>query len=235
MAAETVTPMFDRIAHRYDLLNRLLSFGQDQGWRRRVLQFLPPRRAMHVLDMATGTGDLAMSMVQYSPAIGEVVGLDLSGNMLEIGKRKVLRAGQSGKITLQKGDAMAIPFADESFDAVTIAFGIRNVVDCKAALSEMYRVLKPSGRVIVLEFSLPENALLRCCYLFYFRHVLPVLGGFISGNKEAYRYLNQSVEHFPYGARFVSMMRTVGFHDVQCNPLTFGVASIYCGEKGDRP
>lgn len=223
--------MFDRIAHRYDLLNRLLSFGRDVAWRRRMARNLPDVEGLHVLDLATGTADVLLFFHAESRRLAYGVGVDMSSGMLAHGREKVLRAGLSHKVALVRGDATAIPVAEGSFDVVTISFGIRNVVNVEAGLREMRRVLRPSGRALVLEFSLPRNPFIRVPYLFYFRHVLPRVGGLISGNADAYRYLNRTVETFPYGEAFCALMTGAGFKRVASQPLTFGVATLYVGEK----
>ena len=226
-----VTSMFDRIAHRYDLLNRLLSFGQDQRWRARVASHLPDKKGLSILDIATGTGDQILALCKQAD-IASALGIDLSENMLEIGRAKIKRRNLDKAIRLQTGDAEAIPAEDAGFDALTISFGIRNVSDVARALLEMRRVLKKGGRAIILEFSLPGNRLMRALYLFYFRRVLPRIGGAISGDSDAYRYLNRTVESFPHGEAFCDLMRAAGFKDVAARPLTFGIATIY---QGDNP
>ncbi len=226
-----VWKMFDRIASRYDFLNRLLSFRQDVRWRRKVTAFLPEFSALKLLDVATGTGDLLFSLQKNSPRVVSGVGIDLSEKMLEIGRAKLDSLPGRPPLSLQKGDATAIPFPAKSFHAVTIAFGIRNVTDVNLALREMFRVLCPGGRAIILEFSLPENFLVRAGYLFYFRNILPKIGGLVSGDAIAYRYLNETVESFPYGKRFCALMTDAGFQNVGFKSLTFGVASIYYGDK----
>ncbi len=218
--------MFDRIAHRYDLLNRLLSFGRDVAWRKVVAQRLPGSGPLRVLDLATGTGDLLFAMVDEG-RVGVGRGLDLSEQMLQHGQAKLEERGLSESLTMDVGDATDLKEPDSTYDAVTIGFGIRNVVDVDAALSEMMRVLKPGGRVLILESSIPENAFMRAGFLFYFRHILPLIGGLISGDSSAYRYLNQTTETFAYGDAFVALMVKAGFVDASVRPLTFGVASLY--------
>jgi demethylmenaquinone methyltransferase/2-methoxy-6-polyprenyl-1,4-benzoquinol methylase len=224
--------MFDRIAHRYDLLNRLLSFGQDSIWRRRVARLLPDGSDLHLLDLATGTADLLLSLKRRSARVEFGVGLDMAARMLAIGRQKITRTNQTGKLTLVRSDACRLPFDDSTFSAVTIAFGIRNVIDIPLALREMHRVLKPNGRTLILEFSLPENRFIRRIYLLYFRRVLPAIGGLISGDSLAYHYLNETVETFPYGQDFCRLMEDADFANVKANRLTLGVATIY---QGDRP
>lgn len=226
-----VAAMFNRIAHRYDLLNRSLSLGQDVRWRRRMIQHLPPGGKLRVLDLATGTADVLL-FLEPSGRIAEGVGLDTAEAMLDHGRAKIARAGLAGRYTLAIGDAMAVPVPDAAFDVVTISFGIRNVRDTPTALREMWRVLKPGGRAVVLEFSLPPNAWLRRLYLFYFRHILPRIGGWLSGDAAAYGYLNRTVETYPHGDAFLDLMRAAGFAGLAREPLTFGIATLY---HGDRP
>lgn len=223
--------MFDRIAHRYDLLNRLLSFRRDIAWRKALCNRLPNSPKQHVLDLATGTADVLLALRDQSDKVASGVGLDMSTGMLELGKRKIEQRNLNRQLSLLLGDAASIAVSDNSFDAATMAFGIRNVADVDAALVEIHRVLKPGGRVLILEFSLPRNAAIRCLYLFYFRHILPNLGGLISGDRSAYRYLNQSVEAFPYGQAFVQLIHKAGFSSVEATPLTFGIATLYQGDK----
>lgn len=220
---EQVEAMFDRIARRYDLLNRLLSLGRDVAWRKALVRAVPEGRPVRVLDLATGTGDVLRAVMRARGGMG--AGVDVSQGMLMYARGKLPQAG------LVRGDATRLALADASFGAVTIAFGIRNVSDVDAALREMHRVLAPDGRALILEFSLPANRLFRALYLTYFRHVLPRLGAWISGDAEAYRYLNQSVEGFPHGRAFCALMERAGFVDVRAHPLTFGIATLYEGRK----
>ncbi len=222
--------MFDRIAHRYDLLNRLLSFGTDVRWRKTMNRRIPAGKNLCVLDLATGTADVLIAMERACPNVTSGVGLDMSGGMLKYGQQKLIAMGLDQKYRLVRGDATALGLADAQFDAVTISFGIRNVLDVSEGLREMRRILKPGGRALILEFSLPANRPFRACYLFYFRNILPRLGALISGDSHAYKYLNETVETFPYGEDFCKLMRDAGFEDVTATPLTFGIASLYQGE-----
>ena len=224
--------MFDRIAHRYDLLNRLLSFGTDVRWRKTMNRRIPAGKNLCVLDLATGTADVLIAMERACPNVTAGIGLDMSGGMLKYGQEKLIRLGLDQKYRLVRGDATALGLADAQFDAVTISFGIRNVLDVSQGLREMRRILKPGGRALILEFSLPANRPFRACYLFYFRNILPRLGALISGDSHAYTYLNKTVETFPYGEDFCKLMRDAGFEDVTATPLTFGIASLYQGEVG---
>jgi demethylmenaquinone methyltransferase/2-methoxy-6-polyprenyl-1,4-benzoquinol methylase len=223
--------MFDRIAYRYDLLNRLLSFRRDIAWRKCLCAHLPERGNQRILDLATGTGDVLLSVYRGSSKVVGGVGLDMSANMLRFSRKKVESAGLARDLTMMRSDACAIGSADASFDAATMSFGIRNVPDVPRALREIRRILRPGGRALILEFSLPSNRVFRALYLLYFRHVLPFVGGLVSGNREAYRYLNSSVESFPYGEAFLELLREVGFSNVKALPLTMGIATLYLGDK----
>jgi len=222
--------MFDRIAGRYDLLNHLLSAGLDRRWRKRVASLLPSGDNLHVLDIACGTSDQLIALAA-SGRVTHGIGLDLAEEMLAIGRHKIRQRGLEQILSLQTGDAEILPFDQSSFEAVTIAFGIRNMTDVPRTLGEMLRVLKPKGRALILEFSLPQSRLVRGPYLFYLRYVLPHLGAIISGDNAAYRYLNETIETFPHGEAFCQIMRDTGFTGVTFKPLTMGIVSIYQGDK----
>lgn len=222
--------MFDRIAPRYDLLNRLLSGGNDIFWRNRLARNLPDGNNLDVLDLATGTADILLAMGRTG-RVGLGLGLDMAGEMLRLGQSKIDRRSAGSRMQLVQADATAIPCGDGSFDAVTIAFGIRNVIDVNACLSEMHRVLRPGGIALVLEFSLPDNTMLRRLHLFYLRHFLPRIGALVSGDGEAYRYLDETIEAFPYGEAFCTLMRQSGFGKVEATPLSLGVATLYRGYR----
>jgi demethylmenaquinone methyltransferase/2-methoxy-6-polyprenyl-1,4-benzoquinol methylase len=224
--------MFDRVAHRYDFLNRLLSMGIDRSWRAKMSSLLPDGENLEVLDLATGTADQILFLFHSSNRVRSGVGMDLAERMIEIGRRKVEKQGLSDRIRLEIGDAMDIPAGSNRFDVVTISFGIRNVIDVDQALGEMYRVLKPGGRLLVLEFSLPECPCIRSGYLFYLRHVLPRIGALISGDPYAYRYLNETIETFPAGTDLCAYMERAGFIGATLHPVTFGIATVY---KADKP
>lgn len=223
--------MFDRIAPTYDLLNHLLSLGCDYAWRRRVVAQLPGDEALQILDLATGTGDLLIAMLQRRPNVVKATGLDLSDPMLALCREKLQARGLTERTDLVRADAAATLFPAGTFDVVTMAFGIRNTPDAAATLAEIHRLLKPGGRTLILEFSLPANGLVRWCYLGYLRSVVPWIGRAISGDRQAYRYLNTSIEGFHRPAAFVALMGQAGFRDVTAIPLTLGVASIYRGTK----
>lgn len=222
--------MFNQIAPTYDLINGILSAGIDRGWRRAVASFLPPGK-VRLLDLATGTGEQLFSLLQTG-AISEATGVDLAEEMLVVAKEKCRKnPALSPSPKWVVASAESLPFPDCSFDATTISFGIRNLENTSAGLSEMHRVLSPGGRAIILEFSLPQNPATRSLYLFYFRHILPKIGGSISGNSTAYKYLNKTVESFPSGNTFLKLMESAGFCNASAKPLTFGIASLYSGEK----
>ncbi len=220
--------MFDEIAPRYDLLNRLLSFGVDRRWRRAAAEAALARGPRRILDVATGTGDLAILLKRLSPE-AEVVGLDFAPRMLRRARKKAARAGV--ELTLVEGDALAMPFPDGSFDALTVAFGFRNFADYEAGLREFYRVLAPGGRAVILEFPPPPRGTFGRLVRFYYHRVLPAVGGLLSGNPRAYRYLPESVERFPEPAQLVEMMAAAGFTP-KVRLLTGGLAGLFIGDKG---
>ena len=231
-AKERSWQLFDRIAHRYDMVNHVLSGGLHRRWRRVALDFLPRDRDIYLLDLATGTGDLILTLCRSNLRIRKAVGMDLSRNMLHLAEEKWRRKGMSSVPALfLEGDARAIPAASGEFDAVTMAFGIRNVPDVDGVLKECHRVLKPQGKILLLEFSLPPSPFFRWIYLWYLRSILPRIGGWLSGEREAYLYLNQTIESFPCGEAFASLLVSAGFQAVQYHPLTFGIVTLYLGEK----
>ena len=226
---QAVRSMFDRIAPRYDLLNRLLSGGIDGGWRRAALAELCAPKDARILDLCTGTADLIVGALRDSPG-RRATGVDLSLPMLLLGKRKLEARALDARAALLAGDAERLPLRDALFDGALIAFGIRSVPDQHAALTEIRRVLKPGGRLVVLEFSTPQGAL-GALYRLYARHVLPRLGGLLSGDRAAYRYLPESIERFPAPAAFAAMLERAGFASVRYRPLTLGVAHLHRGER----
>jgi len=217
--------MFDKIAARYDTMNRVLSFGLDRGWRRRTVRALQLGAAPRVLDLATGTGDLAVDIARMHPG-ATVIGLDPSREMLAIAQRKLAARGLAGRVTLVRGDAQHLPYASCEMDAATIAFGIRNVPDRLAALREMARVVRPGGRIAVLELGEPRRGLLARAARFHTRHVVPRLGALLSGARE-YRYLQRSIAAFPPSAEFAAVMESAGLHVIDVAPLSFGVCTLY--------
>lgn len=220
--------LFDRIAPTYDALNHGLSLSIDKRWRRRVVRMLP--KADCVLDVAVGTADLTIEMLKQGKA-EQVVGLDLSKEMMAIGEQKVARMGHEKQVEFVFGNAQQMPFEDASFDGVTCAYGCRNFSDLEAGLREMYRVLKPGGQVTILEFSYPKNRLVRAVYDLYFSHILPWIGRLVSKDKTAYTYLNKSVKSFVWGEAFAQRLREVGFVEQTFVPLTFGITTIYTAKK----
>ena len=220
--------MFDQIAGRYDLLNRLMSMGIDQSWRRKTVTSMALPARARVLDLATGTGDLAMMIARMHPD-AKVVGSDPSTRMLDVGHDKVERSGLSDRVTLEVGDAQSLPYADDTFDGCCIAFGIRNVPDRAAALREMARVTKPAGRVAVLELGEPSVGWLSPIARFHVRKVIPRLGGMLSGSKE-YRYLQESIAAFPPANEFAELMSESGLNVLDAKPLTFGACTLFVAQ-----
>lgn len=225
--ARKVRRMFGEIAPRYDLLNRLLSGGVDRRWRRLAVRLATEKAPRRILDVATGTGDMALLLKQVRPD-AEVVAADFTPEMLELARAKARRAGLA--VQFLEADALHLPFADASFDALTTAFGFRNFADYERGLAEFWRVLKPGGRAVILEFPPPPRGLLGRVYRFYFNGVLPWIGGVVSGKPEAYRYLPASVERFPEPERLAAMMRAAGF-EVSYRVLSAGIAAVHVGDK----
>jgi demethylmenaquinone methyltransferase / 2-methoxy-6-polyprenyl-1,4-benzoquinol methylase len=231
-SADRIAPMFDAIAPRYDLLNHLLSAGIDRRWRRRAIESLALTGSERVLDLCTGTGDVAIAARSARPGARRVVGIDFAGAMLAIGVDKLRRAGLSESVTMLRGDATRVPIADGSMDAATVAFGIRNVEDAAAAARELHRVLGADGRLAILEFAIPPRPIVRAVYLWYFAHVLPRIGRLVSRHRAAYAYLPESVGAFSTPDEFVTILRQSGFRDVSAVPLTFGIVFLYTGRRG---
>ncbi|MCX8031170.1 MAG: bifunctional demethylmenaquinone methyltransferase/2-methoxy-6-polyprenyl-1,4-benzoquinol methylase UbiE [Thermodesulfovibrionales bacterium] len=227
-----VIHMFNRIANYYDFLNHFLSFNMDKKWRTRAIDELANYRPKFILDVATGTADFAIEAVKLNPE--KIIGIDISDKMLEIAKVKIQKKNLSSIIELQKGDSENLSFADNTFDAVTVAFGVRNFSDLQTGLKEIFRVLKTGGRVIVLEFSKPNNVFIKPLFNFYFNSILPFLGNKISKDKKAYKYLPDSVREFPDGVDFINILERVGFRNTSYKILTFGICSIYIGEKSEQ-
>ena len=240
---ETVTPYasdenkrvqiaraFDTLAHRYDLLNRVLSLGLDIGWRRRALRNLRADPPEHILDVATGTADFATLTARCLPQ-SAVTGIDLSDGMLEAGRRKVAAAGLDARITLQTGDAQSLLFADASFDAVTVAFGVRNFENISLGFAEIRRVLKPGRPAVILELSEPSLFPIRQLHRFYLRHWIPFVGRLLTGHAREYTYLPASIEQAPQGEAMLELLRTAGFSDCRCERYTFGICSSYIGVR----
>jgi demethylmenaquinone methyltransferase/2-methoxy-6-polyprenyl-1,4-benzoquinol methylase len=226
---EQVAKMFDNISHRYDFLNHFLSLGIDKGWRKKAIKLLEPLKPRTILDVATGTGDFALQALSLNPH--KVIGIDISEGMLAVGRKKIAARQLSSQVELFSGDSENIPFKENNFDAVTVAFGVRNFENLERGLKEIYRVIKPGGMVVVLEFSRPRTFPFRQVYSFYFKFILPKIGRFISSDKAAYTYLPESVEAFPDGEDFLQCLKAVGFKNTKCRALTFGISSIYSGSK----
>ncbi len=227
---EQVAQMFDNISPRYDLLNRILSLGIDVYWRKKAVSKLKKGQDQEILDIATGTADFAISIYEnLKPK--RIVGVDISEGMLAIGREKIRKQHYNEYISLQTGDSENLPFESETFGAVTAAFGVRNFENLEKGLSEMYRVLKKGSKIVILEFSQPESFPFKQLYFFYFQYILPFLGKLVSKDNRAYTYLPESVKAFPYGKDFVQILEKTGFKNLQCETLTFGIASIYVGEK----
>jgi demethylmenaquinone methyltransferase / 2-methoxy-6-polyprenyl-1,4-benzoquinol methylase len=226
---EQVERMFDGISPKYDLLNRVLSMGVDRSWRRRTIKAIAAEKVDHLLDVATGTADMAILAARRNAA-NRVTGVDISAGMLDIGRKKVLNAGLDQRIVLQQADSEALPFADGTFDAICVAFGARNFEHLGKGLSEMARVLRKGGRIFVLEFS-KAGGLLRPLFRFYFHRVMPAIGHLVSKDSAAYTYLPKSVDAFPEGEDFLTVLRGAGFSEVAARRFTGGIATLYTGRK----
>jgi demethylmenaquinone methyltransferase/2-methoxy-6-polyprenyl-1,4-benzoquinol methylase len=227
---EQVASMFDHIAKRYDFLNRFLSLGIDQGWRKKAIGYFGQQKINHLLDIATGTADMAL-MADKTIAPHKITGIDISEGMMQYGRIKIADKGLSDRIQLITGDSTAIPFEDQKFDAAMVAFGVRNFANLEKGLSEIYRVLQPGSKLVILEFSQPSSFWFKPIYQFYMNWVTPTIGKLFSGNRAAYQYLNDSVIAFPEGAAFIKIFEQVGFKQVIQKKLTLGICSIYCGIK----
>lgn len=226
---ENIAAMFNSIAKRYDLLNHLLSGNSDKKWRRKLRKSLHIGDNTRILDIATGTGDLAIELAKGNPK--QITGIDIAGEMLKIAREKVKKADLDKIILFRKAGAEKIPFSDNQFDYVTVAFGVRNFEDLEKGLSEMLRVLVPGGRAAILEFSKPEGMIFKHIYSLYFKLILPLVGRAISKSHYAYNYLHDSVEQFPYGNEFLDLMKIIGYKELEMQKLTFGVCTIYYGKK----
>ncbi len=227
---DQVAGMFDNIAYRYDFLNRFLSAGVDIWWRKKAIRQLKKLNPATILDVATGTADVAIMSTSILPA-AKITGIDISDGMLEIGRSKIKKLGLQNKIELLNGDSETISFADNSFDAVTVAFGVRNFEHLEKGLSEIKRVLKPGGKLVVLEFSQPKAVGITQLYHVYMKVVAPTVGKIFSKNRNAYQYLDQSIKKFPEGKNFTLILDNLGYTNTYCKPLSLGICSIYCGEK----
>lgn len=226
---QQVAKMFNSISGRYDFLNHFLSLGIDIRWRKKAIRYLKKFNPDTVLDVATGTGDFAIESLKLNPS--KVIGVDISEGMLQVGRKKIEALGLDSKISMQLGDSENLPFPDNSFDAVIVAFGVRNFENLDKGLAELYRVLKSGGNLVVLEFSKPTKFPMKQLYGIYFKYVLPLIGRLVSRDRTAYTYLPESVEVFPDGEQFLSHLRNVEFKSCNSRPLTFGVSSLYTAAK----
>lgn len=224
-----VAEMFDNISPRYDFLNHFLSLGIDILWRKKAVKELKAVKPKYILDIATGTGDFAIEALSLHPE--KIIGVDISEGMLSFGREKLTRKKLNDKIELRMGDSEKLLFDDNTFDAVIVAFGVRNFENLEKGLRDMLRVLKPGGKVVVLEFSKPTKFPMKQLYNFYFKYILPIIGRLISKDRAAYTYLPESVKAFPDGPLFIDILERVGFKETLCKPLTFGISSIYTGIK----
>ncbi|UKM66264.1 bifunctional demethylmenaquinone methyltransferase/2-methoxy-6-polyprenyl-1,4-benzoquinol methylase UbiE [Flavobacteriaceae bacterium GSB9] len=226
---EQVTKMFDTISGDYDGLNRVISFGIDIKWRKKVVKLVAENDPKTILDIATGTGDLAINLAETNAK--KIVGLDISSGMLEIGKQKVRKKNLDSRIEMVLGDSENMPFADNTFDAITVAFGVRNFETLENGLKEILRVLKPGGTFVILETSVPTKTPYKQGYKFYSNNILPIIGKIFSKDRSAYKYLSESASVFPYGEALNNILRKIGFINVEDFPQTFGVATIYKSSK----
>lgn len=227
---EKIKKLFDNIAPDYDKLNHILSLNIDKGWRRKaVSEIVDCNHPLAVLDVACGTGDFTIEIARRAADGSSVTGIDLSEGMMEVGRRKILSSGVSA--VLEYGDCEALTYEDNTFDRISVGFGVRNFEHLSVGLQEMCRVLKPGGKLVILELSVPSNAFIRWCYKLYFLNILPAVGGMVSGNRSAYEYLPASVLHFPSPDKFIPMMREAGFAEVRHKAFTFGICRMYVGVK----
>ncbi len=227
---EKIKSLFDNIAPDYDKLNHILSLNIDKGWRKKAVRKIADTdRPLSVLDVACGTGDFTIEIARKVAAGSQITGIDLSEGMMEVGRKKIAAANIDA--TLEYGDCEALKYSDNLFDRISVGFGVRNFEHLDTGLKEMCRVLKPSGKLVILELSVPSNPLLRWCYKLYFLNILPAIGGFVSGDRSAYEYLPASVLNFPAPEKFIPMMYKAGFTKVEHKALTFGICRMYIGIK----
>jgi len=228
---EQVEQMFDNIAHSYDFLNHFFSLGIDIRWRKKAIKLLQPLAPKKLLDVATGTADFALTIASSSLSVSQITGIDISNGMLEIGRKKVTEKKMDERISLLQADSENLPFEDNSFDAITVAFGVRNFENLNKGLAEMLRVLRPGGMAIILEFSKPSKFPMKQLFGLYFKGIMPTVGRLVSKDKRAYAYLPESVNAFPEGRDFVDILTKVGYNNIQLRSLTGGVATLYSGTK----
>lgn len=227
---EGIRRLFNSIASDYDKLNHILSLNIDKGWRRMAVKEIADKDSpVKVLDVACGTGDFTIEIAKKVSAGSEVIGVDISEGMMEIGKEKMLKAGVTAEMTV--ADCESLPYDQNTFDRIAVGFGVRNFEHLDLGLREMCRVLKPDGKLVILELSLPSNRLVRGCYMLYFQKILPMVGGFLSGDRGAYEYLRTSVLRFPAPDKFIEMLKSAGFEQVEHRPLTFGICRMYVCHK----
>lgn len=226
---EQVAEMFNNISKKYDFLNHFLSLGIDITWRKKAVKMLATDKPKLILDIATGTGDFAIEALALNP--DKVIGVDISEGMLAEGRKKLKKRKLDDRIELQTGDSERLLFEDNKFDAVIVSFGVRNFENLEKGLRDMYRVLKPGGKTVIVEFSKPKKFPMKQGYNFYFKYILPQIGKIVSKDNAAYTYLPESVQAFPDGEDFLTVLKKVGFKNTQCKPLTFGISSIYIGQK----
>jgi len=226
---EQVAEMFDNISPKYDFLNHFLSAGIDIYWRKKAIKILRSEKPQTILDIATGTGDFAIEALALKPK--KIIGVDISEGMLAVGRTKIKKLGMENVIELRTADSERLPFSDNSFEAVIASFGVRNFENLRKGLTDMFRVMKPGGTCVVVEFSKPKSFPFKQLYNFYFRYILPVVGRLVSKDTSAYAYLPESVQAFPDGTDFLKIYEQAGFKNTKCVPLTFGICSIYVGKK----
>jgi demethylmenaquinone methyltransferase/2-methoxy-6-polyprenyl-1,4-benzoquinol methylase len=227
---EGIRKLFNTIAPDYDKLNHILSLNIDKGWRRKAVRELADvQTPLKVLDVACGTGDFTIEIARHTAIGSQITGIDISEGMLAIGRDKIKKAGVQAEML--EGDCEALPYPENTFDRISVGFGVRNFEHLELGLSEMYRVLSPGGKLVILELSVPSNAFIRWCYKLYFLKILPAIGGFISGDRSAYEYLPASVLRFPTPDKFIRMMQTSGFEAIEHKPLTLGICRMYIGKK----
>ncbi len=224
-----VEEMFDNIAHRYDFLNHLLTLGIDITWRKKAVKFIGTIQPKRILDVASGTGDFAFEALTLKPE--KVIGFDISEGMMNYGREKAKKMNVADVVEFVKGDSEKMPFADHSFDAITVGFGVRNFENLEVGLKEMFRVVRPGGKVAILEASMPQNAIIRVFHSLYFGKVVPIIGKLFSKDARAYNYLPESVKVFPEGLEFVKILENIGFRNIEWQPLTFGACAFYKMEK----
>lgn len=227
---EGIRKLFDRIASDYDRLNHILSLNIDKGWRKKAVREIADQdHPVKVLDVACGTGDFTIEIARKVAVGSKVIGVDISEGMMNVGKEKILKAGVAAEMRV--ADCEALPYEQDTFERISVGFGVRNFEHLDLGLSEMHRVLKPNGKLVILELSLPSNRLVRCCYMLYFQRILPAIGGLLTGDRGAYEYLCTSVIRFPAPDKFVGMLKSAGFDKVEHRALTFGICRMYICKK----